>query len=69
MTNNEKIGRDLAIGLDFIENIIQNPDLLDKIPDGSTISFLDKATPNTEVKEEQNLKRKYVKIKREFELL
>lgn len=69
MTNNEKIKRDLAIGLDFVESIIQNPDYLDNIPDGSTISFLDKASPKTETKEEQKMKRKYVQIKRKFELL
>ena len=69
MTNNEKIQRDLAIGLDFVENIIQNPELLDDIPDGATISFLDKAAAKTETKEEQKMKRKYVKVKRKFELL
>ncbi len=69
MQNNEIIKRDLAIGLDFVENIIQNPDLLDEIPNGITISFLDKATPKTETKEEQRIKRKYVNVKRKFELL
>ena len=69
MTNNEKIKRDLAIGLDFVENIINNPKLLNDIPDGATISFLDKATPKTETKEEQKMKRKYVKVKHKFELL
>ena len=69
MTNNEKIKRDLAIGLDFVESIIQNPERLDDIPNGATISFLDKAVPKTETKEEQKMKRKYVKVKHKFELL
>lgn len=69
MQNNERIERDLAIGLDFVENIIQNPDLLDEIPDGTTISFLDRATPKTETMKEQKMNRKYVKVKRDFELL
>ena len=69
MQNNEKIKRDLAIGLDFIETIIQEPELLDEISNGTTISFLDKAATTTETKEEQRMKRKYVKVKRQFELL
>jgi len=68
MTNTEKINWDLAIGLDFVESIIAYPDMLDKIPDGSTISFLDNASPKIETKEEQKMNRKYVKVKREFEL-
>ncbi|MBA7534047.1 hypothetical protein ES705_26293 [subsurface metagenome] len=69
MGNNEKIKSDLAVGLDFVENILQNPKLLDNIPDGATISFLDKATTKKETKEEQKMNRKYVKVKRKFELL
>ena len=69
MQNNEKIKRDLAIGLDFVETIIQNPELLDEIPNGTTISFLDRTILKTETKKEQRMKRKYVKVKRKFELL
>jgi hypothetical protein len=69
MQNNEKIKRDLAIGLDFVKTIIQNPELLDEIPNGTTISFLDRATVKTETKEEQRMKRKFVKVERKFELI
>lgn len=69
MQNNEKIKRDLAIGLDFVETIIQNPELLDEIPNGTTISFLDRTILKTETKKEQRMKRKYVKVERKFELL
>lgn len=69
MQNNEKIKRDLAIGLDFVETIIRNPGLLDEIPNGTTISFLDRTASKTETKKEQRMKRKYVKVERKFELL
>ncbi len=69
MKNKEKIERDLAIGMDFVENIIQNPELLDDIPDGTTISFLDSTTRKTETNKEQNLNRKYVRVNRKFQLL
>jgi len=41
MTNKEQIQRDIAIAFDFVEQIIDNPDILDKIPDGTAITFLD----------------------------
>lgn len=69
MQNHEKIKRDLAIGLDFVEAIIRNPELLDEIPNGATISFLDRTASKTETKKEQLMKRKYVKVERKFELL
>ncbi len=69
MRNDEIIKRDLTTGLDFVESIIQNPELLDDIPNGTTISFLDKAISKTETKQEQRMQRKYVKVKRKFELL
>jgi len=69
MQDNEKIKIDLAIGMDFVESIIQNPELLDDISNGTTISFLDNAMSKTETKKEQKMKRKFVKVKRKFELL
>ena len=69
MTNNDKIKNDLAIGLDFVEKIMHDPDLLDEIPDGATINFLDQANPKIETKKDQERNRKYVKVKRSFETL
>lgn len=66
---NEKIEKDLTIGVDFIENIIQNPGMLDDIANGTTINFLDSATPKKETKKEQKRNRKYGKVKPKFELL
>ena len=36
-----KYQRDIAIAFDFVEQILDNPDMLDKIPDGASITFLD----------------------------
>jgi hypothetical protein len=41
MTNKEQIQRDIAVAFDFVEQIIDNPDILDKIPNGTAITFLD----------------------------
>jgi hypothetical protein len=43
MKKNEKINSDLVIALDFVESIINNPELLDSISDGVTADILKKA--------------------------
>ena len=62
------IKKDIAISFDFVEQIIGNPDMLEKIPDGSTIRFLDSERENPEKKNEKGNK-KYVRVKKQFELL
>lgn len=69
MTNKEQIQRDIAIAFDFVEQIIDNPDLLDKIPEGSAITFLDEGNKKVEKRKDRVPIRKYVKVKRHFEVL
>jgi hypothetical protein len=69
MTNKEQIQRDIAVAFDFIEQIIDNPDLTEKIPDGSAISFIDDENKKAEKQTTQIPFKKYVKVKRHFELL
>ena len=42
MTNKGQIQRDIAVAFDFVEQIIDHPELTDKIPEGSVITFIDK---------------------------
>ncbi len=69
MTNKESVKKDLAVGMDFIKSLIQSPDLIDHIPDGSTVSFLDEAGCKIESTSDQKMQRKYVRVRRSFELL
>ena len=69
MTNKEQIQRDIAVAFDFIEQIIDNPDLVEKIPEGSAISFIDDENKKAEKQASQLPSKKYVKVKRHFELL
>lgn len=69
MTNKEHIQRDMAIAFDFIEQIIDHPDQTDNIPDGAAISFLNQAFKKAEKQSESDFPKKYVKVKRHFELL
>lgn len=69
MTNKEQIKRDIVIALDFAEQIIDNPSLLDKIPEGASISFLDDENIKPEKSPDTRPSKKYVKVKRHFEVL
>ena len=69
MKHYEQVKRDLVVALDFAEQIIENPELLDEIPEGSVITFLDDETVIKENKQAETPGRKYVKVKRSFELL
>ncbi|MFA7490418.1 MAG: hypothetical protein WCY58_06625 [Mariniphaga sp.] len=69
MRNKEQIQRDIAVAFDFIEQIIENPDLTDQIPEGSAISFIDDENKKVEKKSSKIPTKKYVKVKRHFELL
>ena len=69
MTNKEQIQKDIAIAFDFVEQIIDNPDMLDKIPDGTAITFLDSENIKPEKRISKDTAKKYVKVKRHFEVL
>ena len=69
MTNREQVKRDMAIAFDFVEQIIDNPELVDKIPEGATITFLDEGNTITEKNIIRAPERMYVKVKRNFEIL
>jgi len=69
MTNKEQTQRDIAIAFDFIEQIIEDPDMVDEIPEGAAISFLDDENVKPEKRSHVGTSPKYVKVKRHFEVL
>jgi hypothetical protein len=69
MTNKEQIQRDIAVAFDFVEQIIDNPELTDKIPEGSVITFVDEENTKKERQTSKFPQKKYVKVKRHFEVL
>lgn len=69
MTNKEQIQRDMAIAFDFAEQIIENPDITDEIPDGSAITFINEVNTKIEKRKKNIPLKKYVKVKRHFEVL
>ena len=69
MSNKEQIKKDLVLAFDFIEQVISTPDILDKIPNGSSIIFLDEENTKTEKHKSNLSQKKYVRVKRQFEVL
>ncbi len=69
MNNKEQIKKDIILAGDFIEQIISTPDILDKIPEGSSISFLDNENIKPEKSKDKFYQKKYVRVKRQFEVL
>jgi hypothetical protein len=43
MTRKEKVTKDIEMAFDFARYLIEHPEELDKIPDGSEIAFNDKS--------------------------
>ncbi len=68
MTNKEKIKLDISTAFDFAEKIINEPEILDKISNGTTVDFLEPGIEKHE-RQTESKKRKYVRIKHQFEVL
>ena len=71
MTKQERIKRDIGLTFDFLRQIVKNPKLLNEIPDGSDLEFVDKDFPTIEkssIKRTKS-KKKYFRVKTELELI
>lgn len=68
MTNQEIIIRNIDLTFDFLRKICNDPSVLDEIPNGAIIEFVDKDIPsNKAIKQTRG--RKYIKVKNDFEIL
>lgn len=67
MTKKEYVDRNIGVTFDFIKHIIDHPELMDTIPDGADLDFVDKDIP---LKTKEQLKKKRVtryKVQHTFE--
>ena len=53
MRKEETVNRNITLTFDFLRQIIKNPEILNDIPDGSTIDFIQKDIPIVERKKDQ----------------
>jgi len=68
MTKEEKIKSNIGLAFDLLREIMKNPSLGEKIPNGATVVFLDKDNVLTE-KKINGSNNKFVKVKRKFEVV
>ncbi len=68
MTNKETINRNIGLTFDFVKQIVKNPELIDDLKNNSTIEFLQKDYPERE-QTKQIIADKFIKVKRNFELI
>ena len=45
MTKKEYIERNVGVTFDFVQHVIDHPELIDSIPDGAELDFIDKDMP------------------------
>ena len=66
MTKREKINRNIGLTFDFLRQLTDTPAIIDKIPDGSILEFVEKDFPVVET-EKRKSKRKYLKVTSQLE--
>jgi hypothetical protein len=72
MTNKETIERNIGLTFDFVDHLIDNPNIAENLPDIFNLEFIEKDFPNLEKKEllnsDSKLNRKYVRVRNTFEM-
>ncbi|MBM4167407.1 MAG: hypothetical protein FJ218_10890 [Ignavibacteria bacterium] len=71
MTKNETIERNITLTFDFLRQVIKEPSIIDDIPNGSTIEFVQKDLPihETRTPRRKELTKQYLKVNHQFEAI
>ena len=68
MTNKEKVKRNLGLTFDFVHQLIEQPELLNKLPEKFTLEFEEKDFSKVIKKERRSKKMKSVRVKNRFDI-
>jgi hypothetical protein len=69
MTKKEIINRNIGLTFDFIRQAVNEPDLLNQVPDGSILEFVEKDFIKKEKKKPAKKKRKYLRVQSRLEVI
>jgi hypothetical protein len=74
MTNKQKISKDIHLTFEFLKQVVDNPKILDKIPNGSILEFVEGDIPEEEKSSKKkklkiDANRKFLKVTSHFEVL
>jgi len=67
MTKKEYMQRNIGVTFDFVKHLVDHPELLDTIPDGAELDFIDKDIPIKTKKPVSSKKVTRYKIQHTFE--
>ncbi len=70
MTNKETVERNIGLTFDFVNHLIDNPNVAENLPENFKLEFIEKDFPNVErkqPKEETKAKKQYVRVRNSFE--
>lgn len=68
MTNKETVERNIGLTFDFLRQVVKDPSIMDEIPDGSVIDFVEKDYAKKETKVSVKPSH-YLRVKTQFELV
>ena len=68
MRKKETVERNIGLTFDFLRQVLKDPSILDEIPNGSVIDFVEKDYPKIEPKSSVRPD-KYLKVTTHFELI
>lgn len=70
MTKKEIVSRNIGLSFDFIRQAVKEPALLNKIPNGSVLEFVEKDFVKNEKKTQKRiLKKKYLRVQSILEVI
>ena len=68
MNRKEKINRNIGLTFDFIRQVIDDPKIIDRIPNGTVVEFVDKDFPVLEKKSNKKISKKYLNVRSHLEI-
>ena len=71
MTKKETVNRNIGLTFDFIRQTVKEPTLLNNLPDGSVLEFVEKdfAKKEKNIFQTKKVKRKYLRVKSTLEVI
>ncbi len=72
MTNKETVERNIGLTFDFVNHLIDEPNLVENLPGNFDLEFIEKDFPNVEKKHQDKksktkTNKKYVRVRNSFE--
>ena len=67
MTKKEKINRNIGLTFDFLRQVAEDPSIIEKIPNGAVLEFIEKDFPIIETSKQKS-KKVYLKVTSKIEV-